>query len=538
MARNKFLVSLIISAVVSITLISLFYINAFHSTNLRLSDKLYSFQKPLSEIIVVAIDDKSIQEIGRWPWSRDVYASALDKLKDASIIGFDVSFFEKSDSDQLLQNKTAELKDKIVMVSECTFENEKCTLMKPIFQIQSGYANIFVERDIARSLPMQIDDEKAFSSIIAEKYGVKTENKKILISFSKHETVSFSDLINNRTNNDFKDKIVLIGTTAKDLHDEKNTPLGMLSGVEIHASAVQTILTGKSLNYGNNILLILTILLLSFLISILLYKLRLTYALISSIILLGAYFIMAIFAFDSGIILNLFYPFLSLILTFVFVIIFYYLIEAREKKWVSELFGKYVSPSVADELIRKGKSAVDLKGERKTVSILFADIRGFTSFSEKNSPETVVSMLNRYHGKMTDIIFKYQGTLDKYVGDEIMATFNVPLDLKDHALASVQTAIEMQKASKEMNTQFRYGIGITTGSVIVGNIGSKKRMDYTVIGDSVNLAARLCSQAKADQILLSEEAYQLVKDKIKTRSIGEIAVKGKEKPVKVYEVVY
>ena len=139
---------------------------------------------------------------------------------------------------------------------------------------------------------------------------------------------------------------------------------------------------------------------------------------------------------------------------------------------------------------------------------------------------------------MTDIIFKYKGTLDKYVGDEIMATYNVPLDLENHALAAVQTAIEMQKAAIKMGKTFKYGIGINTGSVIVGNIGSEKRLDYTVIGDSVNLAARLCSKAEGSHILISDSTYDLVKNKIKTRSIGEISVKGKTKPVRVHEVIY
>jgi adenylate cyclase len=158
--------------------------------------------------------------------------------------------------------------------------------------------------------------------------------------------------------------------------------------------------------------------------------------------------------------------------------------------------------------------------------------------SEKLQPEQVVEVLNRYLSKMTDIVFKHEGTLDKYVGDEIMATYNVPLDLEDHAVKAVQTAIEMQKTAQSMGKELKYGIGINTGEAIVGNIGSSKRLDYTVIGDSVNLGARLCGKAEPNQILISESTNNLVKEFIKTKSIGEIMVKGKEKPLRVYEVIY
>jgi adenylate cyclase len=537
MINKKLLVSIIISLAVSAFLALLLYAGAFQDLSFRLSDRLYTEQRPLGEIVIIAIDDKSIQEIGRWPWPRDVFASAIEKLRNASVIGIDVSFFEASENDSELSNTIISNKN-IVLVSECIFKEGNCTWQMPIFNASSGYANVLADKSgISRSILLSMENEMAFSAVLSEKYGKKfSENSgKLLIRFSRHKKISFSDLLNSNEN--FDGKIVIIGATAKDLHDEKATPIGVLSGVDIHASAVQTILTGKSLNYQNFSSAALIILLLSLLTSFIMFRFRIILSAVISLFIIIIYFLISLFAFDSGIMMNILYPSSSVILTFVFVTVFYYIREAKEKKWVYELFGKYVSPNVADELMKKGKKAVHLKGTRKTVTILFADMRGFTAMSEKISPRQVVSILNRYLGRMTDIVFKYNGTLDKYVGDEIMATYNVPLDLKDHALMAVKTAIEMQKESRKL-MKVKYGIGINTGPVIVGNIGSKKRLDYTVIGDAVNLAARLCGKCEGDQILISEETFNLVKDKIKTHFIGEVQIKGKAKPIRVYEVVY
>lgn len=533
--RNKLLFSALLSSSVCIVLIFLLSINAFQSINLGLSDRLYSEQRPFSEISVIAIDDKSLNEIGRWPWNRDVFANALEKLNDSAVIGIDISFFEKSGNDAKLSAAIEKMKDKIVLVSECSFENGKCTWTEPIFKAETGYANILVEKGTARKVPMVLDEKKAFSKVIAEKYGVAETRQSIMPRFSRYPKISFSDVLNNSY--DFKGKIALIGVTAKDLHDETPTPIGVLPGIEIHASAIQTMILGNSLDYQDRFGIILAIIILSAIVMLALYRFKPAIASILAFMLIVVYFIICILEYDNGLVMNIFYPILSIILTYLSIILLYYALESNQRKFIANMLGKYVSPSVADELIRKGKDALHLKGEKKIITVLFADVRGFTSFSEKNSAETVVSLLNLYHGKMTDIIFKHNGTLDKYVGDEIMATYNVPLDIPDHALAAVKTAIEMQKASKEIGKGMSYGIGINTGHAIVGNIGSEKRLDYTVIGDSVNLGARLCSKAEANQIIISDATYNLVKDKIHAKSLGEIQVKGKEHPIKVYEVL-
>jgi adenylate cyclase len=191
---------------------------------------------------------------------------------------------------------------------------------------------------------------------------------------------------------------------------------------------------------------------------------------------------------------------------------------------------------------------LQLGGIRKKVAILFADIRKFTSLSEDMDPEILVNFLNEYFTQMVDIIFKHGGTVDKFVGDEIMAIFGAPITQPDDEIRAIKAAIEMQKGMQwlqycwqEWNMQrqlFHIGIGINSGEVIAGNIGSKKHMDYTVIGDTVNIAKRLETQAADGKILVSRSIQRAAKDMFKFKNFGKIPVKGKKRPVEIFEVSY
>ena len=185
-----------------------------------------------------------------------------------------------------------------------------------------------------------------------------------------------------------------------------------------------------------------------------------------------------------------------------------------------------------------------LGGENRHVAVLFIDIRGFTTMSESLEPEQVVEILNEYLDLTTKAVFHQQGTVDKFIGDAVMAVFNAPLDLDDYCFRAVSAAWEMKqnadvltaKFEERFGTQIAFGIGINCGNAVVGNIGCDFRMDYTAIGDTVNTAARLESNAKSGQILISEQVYETVKDRVMVTPIGEIPLKGKSKGVFVYQV--
>jgi adenylate cyclase len=204
---------------------------------------------------------------------------------------------------------------------------------------------------------------------------------------------------------------------------------------------------------------------------------------------------------------------------------------------------RFLSSSIVEKILAN-PDQVHLGGENQTVTILFADIRGFTRMSEKMEPMEVVELLNEYFTEMTDLVFENGGTLDKYLGDGLMAVFGAPLAKQDDSLRAVKTAIEMQRALARLNRDWeamgqrslKIGLGINTGPVTAGNIGSARRMDYTVIGDAVNIASRLCANAAGGQILVSESTHCTLNDRLPAKRLEPIRVKGKETPIEIYEI--
>lgn len=215
----------------------------------------------------------------------------------------------------------------------------------------------------------------------------------------------------------------------------------------------------------------------------------------------------------------------------------------REKERVTNILGKYISPEVAKKVLAD-QEGLALKGERRECVVMFTDIRGFTAFSENMAPEKLVKDLNEYFTLMVDGVLKYEGTLDKFIGDAIMAVWGAPVPFEDKELRSVKAALDMQKSLGQYNKAridrnlppLTMGVGLNSGVVVSGNLGSDKRTDYTVIGEEVNLASRLCSKAAPGQILISDSMYRKLKGLVEMRALEPIALKGFSEPVKVYEV--
>jgi adenylate cyclase len=220
-----------------------------------------------------------------------------------------------------------------------------------------------------------------------------------------------------------------------------------------------------------------------------------------------------------------------------------YLKERQERNRVSGIFGRYVSKEVVNDIL-SAQEEIKLGGVRKDVTLMFVDIRGFTSLSEKMEPEDVLKNLNEYLELCTKAIFQYEGTLDKFIGDGAVSIFGAPLAQEDHAERAVRAALEIRDQAEELAENLRdkygkpiyFGIGINSGPAVIGNIGSQDRHDFTAIGDTVNLAAWLEANAKPGQILISKETYERVKDIFECTACEPIIVKGKEKLVEVYQV--
>jgi adenylate cyclase len=216
----------------------------------------------------------------------------------------------------------------------------------------------------------------------------------------------------------------------------------------------------------------------------------------------------------------------------------------REKEMIKRAFTRYVAREVVEEIL-KDPEHLALIGERRQVTVLFCDLRGFTPLSERLNPEQVVSLLNEFYTLAIESTFLHDGTLDKFMGDAVMAVFGAPIPHPDHALRAVKTALVMRQRFEAFNADrarrgeetIGAGIGVSVGEVVAGTVGTEDRMEYTVIGDSVNLAARLEANAKAGQILISDRTWELVRDHVEARPLGPIRVKGKEEEVEVYELV-
>ncbi len=359
--------------------------------------------------------------------------------------------------------------------------------------------------------------------------------------------------------NIFKDKIVLIGSTVTELHDNFPTPYlefrdqrgryrqAETAGVEIHANIVRTILNQTYFEkLSNNLsLLLLFVVILLFYIAV--QRLSTFWSIGLLFALLIVYNLSQFFLFaNSQYIMEMVAPTVAIFLSFIASNLHQYINTQQEKKMIIGAFERFVPQKVVKELLAHPEK-LQLGGEERFLTVMFLDLANFTSVSEQLKPAELVHLINIYLTEMTEVILKFDGIIDKYEGDAIMAEFGAPVHYEDHALKACQAALEMQHRLKRMNvskfkdvvSQISCRIGINSGTMIVGNMGSKNVFDYTVMGDAVNLASRLEGANKIynTRIMISEDTYKLVKDSVFARPLDLIRVKGRKRPVRVFELV-
>jgi adenylate cyclase len=344
----------------------------------------------------------------------------------------------------------------------------------------------------------------------------------------------------------FKGRVAIVGATAEGLKDIFTTPFpGEISGPEVHANVVDGWLAHRSIVRAPRWVDIALVVAAAVIVAIAgsLLNAWWTGAIVG---LAGALLTgLAILLFARGTWIPVTVPALTLVFAYVGDLAWKYVVEGREKRQVKKLFSRYVSKDVYDQLVANPSLAA-LGGARRHMTVLFSDIRGFTTMSEKGTPEDVVSQLNELFTRMVGVVFAHRGTVDKFVGDMIMALYGAPLDDEDHAEHAVQTALAMITTLHQMNREWEargkptldIGIGINTGDMIAGNVGSDTIMSYTVIGDAVNLGARLESLNKdfGTRIIISEATRQRLKGSYDIHPLGDVVVKGKSQPVAIFEV--
>jgi adenylate cyclase len=344
-----------------------------------------------------------------------------------------------------------------------------------------------------------------------------------------------------------KDKIVFIGDTSEVGHDLFDTMVGQAFGVEILAQEVATLLRGAPLRSASNKLE--AAMLVLFLLCLILahrFKNPLLRGFITIVLTALYCFVCVLFYVYTHTIISMTYTLMAALGGFITINGHLFILERKQKSFITNAFGQYLSPKVIDMLV-KNPDKLSLGGERREMTAYFSDVASFSSISEKLSPDQLVALLNEYLTEMTDIIAKYDGTVDKFEGDAIIAFWGAPLDQPDNALKCCLATIDMQNRMKEIRARFEeegkpvlnVRMGINTGPMVVGNMGSQTRMDYTIMGDSVNLAARLEGANKYydTYTMISHFTYDKVKDEVEVRELDTIRVVGKKEPITVYELL-
>ncbi|MBI5050285.1 MAG: adenylate/guanylate cyclase domain-containing protein [Nitrospirae bacterium] len=653
MKPKRLIVFILIGIAVSLLTVLLYSqkIDLFNAIDLKLKDVRFRTRgevRPDRKVVIVAIDSKSVNKLGRWPWDRKVIARLVKNIKSygARTIAFDIVFSEPSnpDSDRTLSDAVREggsviagyffrqeaekqpvahseilqsSKIKIIRMSEnvsevpiMTYPNVELNILPvSMASANSGFFNIVPDKDgiIRTANLLMLFDGDVYPSLSLSAlrhylggevmldiapYGVDglfIGNRRIPVDESGRltlnyygrqgifETISAIDIINKRLSPDaLKDALVFIGATEVGIYDMRATPLDpVLPGIEIHATVASNILQDNFVIRDGRVMVleVAFIVLFPVLLSIILSLVRKTVVtLVSFVGILVIYsftdFLLFVHYYLNTIII---FPIISIILTYISLEAYRNIIEEKQSRFLKKAFTSYVSSDLVKEIINR-PDMLKLGGEKREVTVLFSDIRGFTTLSERLTPETLVLLLNQYLGPMTDIVLEHKGTLDKYIGDAIMAIYNAPLDVENHSLFACQSAVEMTSKLKEINNSFRengipeidIGIGINTGNVIVGNMGTSMRFDYTAIGDTVNLASRLegLNKIYTTSIILSEFTVKHYSElqtlwsrslsslrevgqaaglgggtsELKFRELDLIKVKGKDKPVTIYEL--
>jgi adenylate cyclase len=550
-------------------------------------------RRPSNNIVIVAIDDPSFGWTGyQWPWPRSYLAQIVEAVNKggARVVGLDVFLFEPDkdpNGDVALAKALSESPSAVLDLQISRNAQGTITLSQPRTAYQSiadgiGITTIIQDKDaITRSLQAydlfgdQVYYNWAFEiagqylktsspsnptgvSLTFNGQQVPLHNGQLLVNFNgpagTYPTYSaYQVVLGDVLEQDpqaFKDKIVLIGATTITLHDVYPTPFSARQptpGVEVVANAVDTLINGSFLRdtppWVSILIIVFTAVLASFIVRI--QRPILTLGAMAAC--MAVYALISYITFTAnGLFIPTVGPQLMLFLGVVLPTLEQGVSQELEKRRVRNLFTRFISPEMVDQLI--ATQDITSLNKRADVSILFSDIRGFTTLSEKLPPEEVVALLNPYLEAMTSIIDNFGGTVDKYEGDAIIAFFGEPVVHEDHALRAVRTAVEMRKALVTLHQRWEkeglpyhveIGIGINSGEVFVGLLGSAQRINYTIIGDNANLASRLQDLTKTYQwpILISESTYQQVKEEFDVELADSVVVKGKTEPVNVYRVL-
>jgi adenylate cyclase len=548
---------------------------------LKSLDLRFQIRGPLSSrlpIVLVSIDQDSLDELSLpWPWPRSLHATLIRKLSagQAKLIALDILFTEPTNDPREDLALAEAIKDagNVVLAAESTevlseFGTRR-TMSLPIPLIREhalgyGPVNLITDPDgiVRRGQPAIRFHNNIFPGFAYRIYEEVTSKKKLdgkdissgpyLINFRgparSYPIVPYYRILREEIDSTFfRDKIMIVGAFSPGLHDLFPTPFGAnrpTSGAEIQANFVETLVANDSIipfpawAHDTILLFFLTITILISLVSkplkVMITVLTLAFAHgLASLYLFSAYHVW----------LPVVPSILGMLLSYGGITLDNYIREQKLRIRQRKILCRYVSSEVAEELL-KDRESLTFDGKRRHITVLFSDIRGFTSIAEQIGPEQVVSLLSNYLSRVTHIVFKYGGTIDKFMGDAVFVIFGAPKFHEDDALRAVKTGLEMIALAKSLASEWirivgrplEVGVGINSGEAVVGSVGSEIRSDFTAIGDTVNLGSRLEGLTKelGISMLVSESTAVELKGAIRLRPLHHVKVTGREKPLVVY----
>jgi adenylate cyclase len=608
--KKRVLLSGGLGLAVAVLLTAAYRLTFFSTAQIQSTDFLFEShtEEPARVTVIVGIDQRSYRALlpQHGPlvnWPRTLYARAIDRLREAGarVVAFDIFFDTPKPEDPQVATAITRAGNVVTPVEAQGPRNfhpspgvaqEFDVFVRPTARIRTagaaeGFVNVTTDRDtVVRSLPLRLlaggEEVPALALTVVAKfirrptvidapsgddflvYGAGRAipvvgTGSMLINFlgppsspertGSFRIIPFVDVLNGAFDRELvRDKIVLIGLTIRGV-DEFATPTTAntrMWGVEVQSSAVETILGQRYLVPVSPLATIALIAGLALLAALLVSAWRPVPATIGMLGLLGLYLMSAGILFDYGTVLNLIYPPAAIILGFATTMIYRVVFEQAEQRTIRGVMARYLSPSVSHWVLRD-PDRLNLGGETRAMTVLFCDLRGFTTLAHKLNPQALVALLNEYMTAMTDVVFAHDGVLDKYIGDAIMAFWNAPMSQPDHARRACEASLAMVHKLQAMQADWErrkvpaldLGIGINTGPMVVGNMGSRSRLAYTVLGDAVNVASRLegLSKEYGTRIVIGEATRAAAGEVFEYRFLDVVAVKGRSEPLVVYEVL-
>jgi adenylate cyclase len=608
--KKRLLISGGLGLAVAALLTAAYRLAFFSTAQIQSTDFLFEShtEEPARATVIVGIDQRSYRTLlpQHGPlvsWPRTLYAQAVDRLREAGtrVVAFDI-FFDASKPEDPHVAAAIKRAGNVVTPVEAqgpqTFHPSPGVAQKfdvfvrPTARIRTaaaaeGFVNVTTDRDtVVRSLPLRLvaagEEVPAFALAVVARFIRRTTvidapsaddslvygagraipvvgTGSMLINFlgppsspergGPFTIIPFVDVLNGTFDRELvRDKIVLIGLTIRGV-DEFATPTTAntrMWGVEVQGSAVETILGQRYLVPVSPSVTIALVVGLALLAALLVSAWRPVPATVGMLGLLGLYLLTAGVLFDNGTVLNLVYPPAAIMLAFAATLVYRVVFEQAEQRTIRGVMARYLSPSVS-QWVLKDPDRLNLGGETRTMTVLFCDLRGFTTLAQDLNPQALVALLNEYMTAMTDVVFAHDGVLDKYIGDAIMAFWNAPMSQADHARRACEAGLAMVKKLQAMQADWErrrvpaleLGIGINTGPMVVGNMGSRSRLAYTVLGDAVNVASRLegLSKEYGTRIVIAEATRAAAGEVFDYRFLDVVAVKGRSEPLTVYEVL-